>query len=126
MLTEEDKTLLNAVQGDLPIASHPFAALAEQLATDEETLLTRLRALMAAGYVRRMGAYFQSEALGYQGSLVALEVEPARLEEVAAAVELFGELIRTQVLADAVTLGENNGTEVEFDDFRLHIAIQKN
>ena len=56
MLTEEDKTLLNAVQGDLPIASHPFAALAEQLATDEETLLTRLRALMAAGYVRRMGA----------------------------------------------------------------------
>ena len=56
MLTEEDKTLLNAVQGDLPIASHPFAALAEQLVTDEETLLTRLRALMAAGYVRRMGA----------------------------------------------------------------------
>lgn len=86
MLTEEDKALLNAVQGDLPIASHPFAALAERLKMDEEALLTRLRALMAAGYVRRMGAYFQSEALGYQGSLVALEVEPSRLGEVAAVV----------------------------------------
>ena len=55
---------------------------------------------------------------------IAVVIEPNK--EVAAAVESFGELIRTQVLADAVTLGENNGTEVEFDDFRLHIAIQKN
>ena len=43
MLTEEDKALLNAVQGDLPIASRPFAALAKRLDTDEETLLSRLR-----------------------------------------------------------------------------------
>ena len=55
---------------------------------------------------------------------IAVVIEPNK--EGAAAVESFGELIRTQVLADAVTLGENNGTEVEFDDFRLHIAIQKN
>lgn len=55
---------------------------------------------------------------------IAVVIEPNK--EVAAAVESFGELIRTQVLADAVTLGENNGAEVEFDDFRLHIAIQKN
>ena len=55
---------------------------------------------------------------------IAVVIEPNK--EAAAAVESFGELIRTQVLADAVTLGENNGTEVEFDDFRLHIAIQKN
>ena len=55
---------------------------------------------------------------------IAVVIEPNK--EVAAAVESFGELIRTQVLADAVTLGENSGTEVEFDDFRLHIAIQKN
>lgn len=89
MLTEEDKALLNAVQGDLPIASRPFAALAKRLDTDEETLLSCLRDLTAAGYVRRMGAYFQSEALGYQGSLVALEVAPERLGEVAAAVNRY-------------------------------------
>ncbi|MFC2448053.1 MAG: DUF5915 domain-containing protein, partial [Prevotella denticola] len=55
---------------------------------------------------------------------IAVVIEPNKAA--AAAVESFGELIRTQVLADDVTLGENSGTEVEFDDFRLHIAIQKN
>ncbi|MGP1366803.1 MAG: siroheme decarboxylase subunit alpha [Schwartzia sp. (in: firmicutes)] len=89
MLTEVDKALLNAVQGDLPLASRPFAVLAERLGTDEEALLARLRALKEEGYVRRMGAYFQSEALGYQGSLVALDVEPERMDEVAAAVNRY-------------------------------------
>lgn len=89
MLTEMDKALLNAVQGDLPLASRPFAVLAERLGTDEEALLARLRALTEEGYVRRMGAYFQSEALGYQGSLVALEVEPAHIDEVASAVNRY-------------------------------------
>ena len=55
---------------------------------------------------------------------IAVVIEPNKAA--AAAVESFGELIRTQVLADDVTLGENNGTEVEFDDFRLHIDIRKN
>jgi len=47
-------------------------------------------------------------------------------EEAAKAVESFGELIKTQVLANAISLAKNAGTEVEFDDFKLHIDIQKN
>ncbi len=86
MLTDFDKEVLNAVQEDLPLDARPFAVLADRLHTDEDTLLERLRALSAGGYLRRFGAFFQSESLGYQGTLIALRVLPAALPEVAAAV----------------------------------------
>ena len=54
---------------------------------------------------------------------ISVIIEPN--EEAAKAVESFGELIKTQVLANAISLAENAGTEVEFDDFKLHIDIQK-
>lgn len=34
-------------------------------------------------------------------------------------------MIKTQVLANAISLAENAGTEVEFDDFKLHIDIRQ-
>ena len=54
---------------------------------------------------------------------ISVIIEPN--EEAAKAVESFGELIKTQVLANAISLAKNAGTEVEFDDFKLHIDIQK-
>jgi len=54
---------------------------------------------------------------------ISVTIEPN--EEAAKAVESFGELIKTQVLANAISLAKNAGTEVEFDDFKLHIDIQK-
>lgn len=39
------------------------------------------------------------------------------------AVERFGEYIKTQVLADSLTLADNDGQEVEFDDFKAKMKI---
>jgi isoleucyl-tRNA synthetase len=47
-------------------------------------------------------------------------------DEVEKAVETFGDYIKTQVLADSITFAQNNGTEVDFDDFKLNITITKN
>ena len=55
---------------------------------------------------------------------ISVVIEPHA--EAAAAVESFGELIKAQVLANDITLAENNGTNVEFDEFNLHIEIKKN
>ena len=88
-LSEFDKSLLNKLQGNLPICSHPFAALAEQLGTDEDTVLSRVRDLKKAGYLRRVGIFFDSDRLGYQGTLVALQVEPDRIQPVAEAINRY-------------------------------------
>ncbi|MBQ7511751.1 MAG: class I tRNA ligase family protein, partial [Prevotella sp.] len=46
--------------------------------------------------------------------------------DVEAAVNAFGDYIKTQVLADSIVIAPNDGTEVEFDDFKLNIKVIKN
>ena len=45
--------------------------------------------------------------------------------EVEAAVNAFGDYIKTQVLADSIAIAANDGSEVDFDDFKLNIQITK-
>ena len=88
-LTTFDKALLNLLQGDIPICSHPFAEMANRLGTDEDTVLNRLRELKAAGFLRRIGTFFDSNRLGYHGTLVALKVKPSAICAVAEAVNRY-------------------------------------
>ncbi len=55
-----------------------------------------------------------------------IKVTVAPQEETNAAIEAFGDYIKGQVLADAITIAENNGVETEFDDFKLNILVEKN
>ena len=88
-LSTFDKALLNLLQGDIPICSHPFAEMANRLGTDESTVLARVRELKAAGFLRRIGTFFDSNRLGYQGTLIALKVEPSAISAVAEAVNRY-------------------------------------
>jgi isoleucyl-tRNA synthetase len=45
--------------------------------------------------------------------------------EIETSVKAFGEYIKTQVLADSIEIAANDGTEVDFDDFKLNIKIAK-
>lgn len=63
-LTSFDKSLLNLLQGNLPVCSHPFARLAEELGSDEDTVLSRLRELKRNGYLRRIGTFSTPGAWG--------------------------------------------------------------
>ena len=47
-------------------------------------------------------------------------------EEVSAAIEAYGELVKSQVLANDIIIAANDGNEVEFDNFKLNIKIEKN
>ena len=88
-LSAFDKSLLNLLQTNIPVCSHPFAEMAEQLGTDEATVISRLRELKEAGFLRRIGTFFDSNSLGYQGTLVALSVEPSEVGMVAEAINRY-------------------------------------
>ena len=47
-------------------------------------------------------------------------------DDVKKAVDSFADYIKTQVLADDITLQPNEGQKVEFDDFKLNITVTKN
>lgn len=88
-LTTFEKSLLNFLQKSIPIDSRPFARIAEELNTDEKTVIEKLRELRSEGYLRRIGTFFDSDKLGYQGILAALQVEPSEIENVAKFVNSY-------------------------------------
>lgn len=59
-----DLALLRAAQDGIPIVPHPFRELGERLGIDEETVISRLRALRESGVVRRFAATIGHRALG--------------------------------------------------------------
>ena len=91
-LTQFDKELLNLIQTGLPLTPAPFAAVADRLGCPEQQVLERLAQLRDAGVIRRLGAFFDAESLGYRGWLVAVKVEEISLPTVAQAVNAWPEV----------------------------------
>src|SRR3954465_2131400 len=80
--------LLDALQREVPLVERPFAEIARRLETSEEIVLERVASLRAkeGGVIRQISAVFDSRALGYQSSLVAVKVDESRIDEAAAAI----------------------------------------
>ncbi len=82
-LTELEKQVISAVQGDMPVTARPYEEIANQLAISEERLLTILEDLVARGIIRRFGATLRHQKSGYQSNvMVAWQVDEARIEAV--------------------------------------------
>lgn len=84
-LSPLERRLLDSFQHGFPLVSEPFAAVAEAIGSDEETVLAAYRVLEAEGFVSRIGAVVAPHKAGWS-TLAAMAVEPADLEEVAAGV----------------------------------------
>ena len=83
--------LLNEFQRDFPLVSQPFAAIADALGLDENTVLDSCREGLANGSISRIGAVVAPRRLG-ASTLAAMSVPAARLDEVAARVNAQAEV----------------------------------
>jgi len=54
-----------------------------------------------------------------------IQVTVAQQDDVVNAVNAFADYIKTQVLADEINVADNDGQEVDFDEFKLNIKITK-
>jgi DNA-binding Lrp family transcriptional regulator len=80
-----DQHLLNEMQDKFPLVREPFAELAARAGITEDDAIRRLAAMRASGVLRQVSPIFDTKALGYQSSLVAMRVPEDRL---AAAAEV--------------------------------------
>ncbi|MEK7216649.1 MAG: Lrp/AsnC family transcriptional regulator [Chloroflexota bacterium] len=85
-LDARDKDLLNIIQNDFPLDVYPFARLGERLELPEAEVIQRLERLKGGKIIRQVSAIFDTRALGYQSSLVAMAVAAPHLDEAAAIV----------------------------------------
>jgi siroheme decarboxylase len=82
-MDELDRELLNVIQNDFPMVSAPFAELGRRLGIDETDALARIARLKDEHVIRQVSAIFDTRALGYRSSLVAMAVPKDRLERAA-------------------------------------------
>ncbi len=78
-----DKEILNEIQWSFPLVTRPFDAIAKKFNTTPEIIKDRLQSLKEIGVLRQLSAIFDTRKLGYTSSLVAMEIESDKLEDVA-------------------------------------------
>lgn len=82
-LDSKDKVILNEIQWTFPLVSEPFREISKKFNLDYAELKGRLIRLKKIGILRQLSAIFDTRRLGYKSSLVAMEIEPDKLEYVA-------------------------------------------
>lgn len=87
-----DRAILNHLQGGFPVCERPFARAAQELGTDERTLISRIERLLADGTLTRFGPLYDAERLGGAFTLCAMRVPRADFERVAALVNAHPEV----------------------------------
>ena len=63
-----DRAIIKATQGGLPLCPRPYHAIAGQLGVAAEEVMARMRRMLAAGIIRRIGAVPNHYSLGYRAN----------------------------------------------------------
>jgi DNA-binding Lrp family transcriptional regulator len=85
-MDEIDRKLLNEIQSDFPIVSHPYYELGKRLGLSEHELLKRITRLKETGIIRRIGGNFKSSSLDFVSTLCAAKVPDGKLDNFVAVV----------------------------------------
>lgn len=77
-----DYRLIAAVQAGLPLTARPYAAIAEQLDTDEQDVIARLARLKSEGLIKRWGVVVKHRQLGYRANaMIVMDIEDEQVAE---------------------------------------------
>jgi DNA-binding Lrp family transcriptional regulator len=78
-----DKEILNEIQWSFPLVSEPYKQLAGKFNVTNDEMKKRISTLKSSGVLRQLSAIFDTRRLGYKSSLVAMAIEPDKLDFVA-------------------------------------------
>ncbi|ROR29524.1 AsnC family transcriptional regulator [Inmirania thermothiophila] len=77
-----DRRIIAATQAGLPLVREPYHAVAEALGLPPEVVMARIRAMLAAGAIRRIAAVPNHYRLGYRANGMAVwDVDDERVDE---------------------------------------------
>lgn len=80
------RLLLDRVQRSFPLVSEPYRVLSQGLGISGEEVCDRIGAMKELRLIRQISAIFNTGALGYRSSLVAMAVPEEHLERAASAI----------------------------------------
>jgi DNA-binding Lrp family transcriptional regulator len=82
-----DRVIVFATQEGLPLTPRPYHALADKLGLDADTVMSRLRAMLDKGAIRRIAAVPNHYSIGYRANGMSVwDVEDERVSALGARV----------------------------------------
>ena len=83
-LSELDKKIVRAMQGDFPLVKEPYQEIAADLGITEDELLERLTEFKASRKIRKLGAVLKHREVGFSSNVLCVwVVPPQKLDEIA-------------------------------------------
>ena len=67
--------LMDLIQGDLPLCAKPFSKIAGQIQKSEDWVIEEIEDLKKSGVLSFLGPIYDTKAVGYRTSLVAIDCE---------------------------------------------------
>ena len=89
LMDDIDRAILNRIQSNFPITSHPYLSLADDLGLSESDVLNRIVRLKEKGIIRRIGGNFVPEKLGFVSTLCAAKVPANKIDSFARAINRY-------------------------------------
>ncbi|MEA1914573.1 MAG: Lrp/AsnC family transcriptional regulator [Campylobacterota bacterium] len=78
--------ILLRIQKNFPLVPKPFEAMAVELNTSEDEILSILKEQKEQKIIRQMSAIFDTKSLGYKSSLVAFEIAEDKIDDAVAII----------------------------------------
>lgn len=86
-LDQTDKKMLQLTQDDFPLVQEPWLEISNRLNISEDEVVSRLKRLIEAGAILRIGPVFDSEKIGLKAAtLVAMRVPKNQVEAIASVI----------------------------------------
>lgn len=93
MLTDIEKKVCPAIQGNIPVSRRPFREIADAVGLSENELLEAIKGLQARGIIRKFGAIVRHQKAGYtKNAMVVWAVPEEKCESAGMRMASFPEI----------------------------------
>jgi DNA-binding Lrp family transcriptional regulator len=117
-----DSQILQELQDNFPLSERPYEVIAERLQIPKEELWDRVQIMLDKGIIRRMGASFDSNKLGFRSTLAAVSVEPQLVDRASEIISQFCEVTHSYLRNDVFNIWF---TLIAIDDSRIENILEQ-
>lgn len=129
-MDEIDSQILQELQYNFPLNERPYEVIADKLKIPKEELWNRVQVMLDKGVIRRMGASFDSNKLGFRSTLAAVSVAPELVDRAAEIIGRYYEVTHSYLRDDVYNVWftliavDNNRIENILEQIRKSLSLE--
>ena len=126
-----DSQILHELQYNFPLSERPYEVIAARLKLSKEDIWNRIQIMLDEGVIRRMGASFDSNKLGFRSTLAAVSVDVKLVDRASDIIGQFHEVTHSYLRNDAFNIWftliavDNNKIENILEQIRKSLSLDR-